>query len=544
MQISCIGDPNSKTKARNAPSTHSKLLINYFEILRVRENFFTPSNMAKKKEPLFSAARTTATASKPPGAPAPNPLSPAVFIRLESDMAIKFGPKLTCPNCSVAGNMTSKGACGDTLAKGVRRISVHCKACASSCRLEKAMECSGFIPDLKRLRAAYLSLPTVGKLKYSEPAAKKRREAEPGSEPSIASDEEEEKEEDEEEDQEMTEQNDSGTVDITAEMMRLREENANLCGENHRLHAENQRLQQALDACQATLLTHEDRLGNVEALLHQLAEAGNAPAHQATPAELTATMGSASDERAPTGQGNTSTYAAVTRKNPASKPKQPLKKRQAILTWARTAPAPQEFHRLHIKVRKGRGGPLGQRQLLAQGYQLLKTVGIRSKVKEISFIGQSVLQLYVAGVCLPAVKDALGNHQIEIQEEFDPWDMPTFSDPAIVEEKMVNRLAILMRRNTIKNMRIMILQGCPARLEALVMERMQVLGEALRTRDRMAAELAAMTEQARVHLGVLTEEEEAAKLAADLQQLADDAAQVEAEDRMIVDSEAAAELTQ
>ena len=92
----------------------------------------------------------------------PPPNNPEAFEALEKRTFYTVQEELTCVHCDVEGALINKGVNGNLNAKGVRRISLLCRACnGPSFRLESALHKSGLDKHLKTITEALDKLPVI-----------------------------------------------------------------------------------------------------------------------------------------------------------------------------------------------------------------------------------------------------------------------------------------------------------------------------------------------------------------------------------------------
>jgi hypothetical protein len=122
---------------------------------------------------------------------------------------------------------------------------------------------------------------------------------------------------------------------------------------------------------------------------------------------------------------------------------------------------PVEFVKVHMKVRKThiwKGADRRKKVVLAR--QMLQVLGIQRKVRDFSFIGQGILELYVAEPVVEEVRLAITNNGAEIIDHFNVMSTQDHGRKLDdVQPLVVRRLGFLYHRNTLVKMRECILHG-------------------------------------------------------------------------------------
>ena len=130
--------------------------------------------------------------------------------------------------------------------------------------------------------------------------------------------------------------------------------------------------------------------------------------------------------------------------------------------------------KVHFKWHSGysKGQPGDRKAQFDKARKVLTIARMRGLVKEISFIGRSVLELYVEASDVPKVKNAMrtfaGVDTFIPSDEITSYGNGVTTGPALTQ-KIESRLVFLMARNPGKGMRTCMLQGISvARQNALV----------------------------------------------------------------------------
>jgi len=170
------------------------------------------------------------------------------------------------------------------------------------------------------------------------------------------------------------------------------------------------------------------------------------------------------------------TFAEVAKKMPPNGKKTKMikperKEIKAAMNWLLPRRPPVEFEKTHICLNLDRESKkLNRSQLYRTVGHLLKTIGIRSMVKEMSFIGRSILEIYHEKKDSDAVRKMLGDKGARrIELDISATNPITGKTPADVEKQMVNRIADLLRRNEGVKMRECILAGIPDNIRQIAM---------------------------------------------------------------------------
>jgi hypothetical protein len=113
---------------------------------------------------------------------------------------------------------------------------------------------------------------------------------------------------------------------------------------------------------------------------------------------------------------------------------------------------PQVFHRRYFKVRFSGQAIQDRRQQYSQTWKLLENINIRPLVKQISLIGRSTVELYIAEINLLKVDEKIK------AISFDPTQIPPDSTFDL-KEATVRRLGRLLAKTDWKNLQNCILRG-------------------------------------------------------------------------------------
>jgi hypothetical protein len=130
-------------------------------------------------------------------------------------------------------------------------------------------------------------------------------------------------------------------------------------------------------------------------------------------------------------------------------------------------PQPQKWHKLLLTWNPDKRTRLaGRKELVRMAWLSLAVYKINRLVKDISLRGMSVMELYVAGINLDAVEEALKKAAVPFNTN------PQEKEPETPEirQKTINRLGGMIYKHQIINLRTCILTGFDS-LEAEVMNR-------------------------------------------------------------------------
>jgi hypothetical protein len=141
------------------------------------------------------------------------------------------------------------------------------------------------------------------------------------------------------------------------------------------------------------------------------------------------------------------------------------KAKKAQLLAFGTKKAPQVFCKIYIRVNPTRGASLRDRYRKANA--MLAAAGIRNMVRTFSFIGNSLIELYVCGQVNLDVAKALDKHQFVVLREVDICAFTKEAD----KTKTVHRLAVLYAREKLVEMRKAILRHVTEDIRELVIAR-------------------------------------------------------------------------
>jgi hypothetical protein len=172
------------------------------------------------------------------------------------------------------------------------------------------------------------------------------------------------------------------------------------------------------------------------------------------------------DESKTMGWGDRPSFAEMARThNSASK---------TVVNWLKEPRPPAKFVKIHMKINMDRRSKTEPTPVIYQKVgQLLKYVGIRKQVKEVSMIGRSIVELYVEENDQDKVKERLRQMEAKIIDVaiggINPWTNKSAMEQ---QEQICTRIAGLLRRNMGKHMRECILEGIPQEIcsQALQME--------------------------------------------------------------------------
>ena len=133
--------------------------------------------------------------------------------------------------------------------------------------------------------------------------------------------------------------------------------------------------------------------------------------------------------------------------------------RAKVLRFAQMRPPPPEYKRLYIKWKPSRKeAEKGRREQVQLVYVLLEVCGVRRVVRELSFIGKRIVELYVPVNEFGLVVNNFKDKNIEFAESLDRnyiQDAELKSDGEIqtLKNKMARRVGFLLARNTNINLR-------------------------------------------------------------------------------------------
>jgi hypothetical protein len=145
------------------------------------------------------------------------------------------------------------------------------------------------------------------------------------------------------------------------------------------------------------------------------------------------------------------------------------KEKARILQLGATTDQPQTFYRIHVKC-KGKAETRRDRQ--NQMVAFLKVTGLKQHIATFSFLG-NILELYVCDRAMDEVIAILNNHQLTLQEDFDPLYLG--DDKSSHEKRLFGlkkRIANLLARTELANLRKTIVVGIDEQVlqEILVQE--------------------------------------------------------------------------
>ena len=87
---------------------------------------------------------------------------------------------------------------------------------------------------------------------------------------------------------------------------------------------------------------------------------------------------------------------------------------------------------------------------------LFKKYKLRGKIKEMSLIGKSIIELYVAAVCENEVQEIIKNSRLTVVNQDR---MSTVHNRELNKTAIAKRIGFLLSRNSIKNLRTCIMEG-------------------------------------------------------------------------------------
>jgi hypothetical protein len=134
---------------------------------------------------------------------------------------------------------------------------------------------------------------------------------------------------------------------------------------------------------------------------------------------------------------------------------------------------PVEFKKIYLHLNPIPSLKFASRKSRVQlAYNLLNKLNIKNKVRDFSYIGKSVLELYIAEPVYEEVKKILEEQNVNIIEKYDSSKgQPTGRPIQEVEDNIINRLAFIYARNHLKKMKEAILQGFNKRITDKVIEK-------------------------------------------------------------------------
>ena len=125
--------------------------------------------------------------------------------------------------------------------------------------------------------------------------------------------------------------------------------------------------------------------------------------------------------------------------------------------------APVKFFRLYVRVSLRSAAKFTDFRTHINWVRMwLKELNLYGKIKDFSWIGKSILELYVPEPTLSEVKQTFKTEHINVVHDFDPMTMDPNGRSAMEQrEKIVNRLSFLYSRHHLAKMKEAIIAGYP-----------------------------------------------------------------------------------
>ena len=136
------------------------------------------------------------------------------------------------------------------------------------------------------------------------------------------------------------------------------------------------------------------------------------------------------------------------------------------MKWLETCAEPKKFNKMHIRLNLDKESKkLKRADLYIMVGSLLTGLGISKMVKETSLIGKSILEAYHHVEDTEKLSILLKKKKVELVQ-FQAAEDNTVTGKAFADsqDQVVNRLTVLMRRNSGKNMRKCILENVPEQI--------------------------------------------------------------------------------
>ena len=145
-----------------------------------------------------------------------------------------------------------------------------------------------------------------------------------------------------------------------------------------------------------------------------------------------------------------------------NKERKSIKEMEFIKRLSEVNRDPQLFIRRYIKWNLPRKykGDTNKKEIFQLAHKLLRHIGIDNKVKTISLIGHSVIELYVPGICLGDVESLCSLHNIELYSNDNRLEncYHHISDD-MLEKKIIHRIGHLLTRTKLVNLRKVMMEN-------------------------------------------------------------------------------------
>ena len=443
------------------------------------------------------------------------------FYEMEQLLFKKYLNIITCRLCKKNNNFASAGKAGSKTKQGTQRLHIKCKSCPSAKEglhkcLERYDECS---EDLYLLNNQYEKIQRQGKeiekppsyslsiancrntrrepvrsistpleveeeekamMLTEEKERNKRKRSRGNKREEEDDDEEEEEEEYDEDNEERHNHNDASSStpsnvhhELRREIREMRNTMEQIIFMNKRLQVDNERLSQENRMNVAAIEALREEMRRLE----KGKRAGKHPNEQTNlPSEKInsqedAELSSDGDKRNNIESGDNGekpqSYAEAAKNGPRKKDSKKRKEMQEALKFITPPRSPQTFSKIFMYWNPGKKHKLqGRKEVVHYAYRLLEVLKIRRKVKEMSLIGNSLIELYVAEICLEEIKSLLTANKVRFCTELDRSVNTNIkeretatNEAANINNPMINRIAHLLSRHHILKLRECILEG-------------------------------------------------------------------------------------
>ena len=245
---------------------------------------------------------------------------------------------------------------------------------------------------------------------------------------------------------------------LTAQNAELRKTNSQLIRLVQSMEAIQQQNHEFMRTLQEQILSLTARLATIE---KKSPSETLAPPAQVTPMSPAPATAQVSD---PT-PAESNTFASVLKKDgpPPSGKRKAWKKvsvKEAAKIFA-PRPPPATFSKIYLKIEDNRRFATARAKgnLRAVAYSALMALGVGRQVVEFSFIGKSILELYVADPQVDSVLDKLKEKKLTVLEDFNIEANPNYGKSTDTQERVVRRLAFLYKRARFHNLKECIVEG-------------------------------------------------------------------------------------
>ena len=425
-----------------------------------------------------------------------------VFVELEREIYRSVKQKLQCKNCRKIGSMLSSGGGGAISAKGIRRLQLKCsfKKCSSKPMLHSLLQDQHFTEEYDTLNDAYKSLPRITSNHDDDDVdndinignTNKRARLEVENTPY-----ESEKEED-----------DIREGDNTLIIKEMLKKIELLTQQNNIIMEENKELKKRIrkieinkpwgDICDEDILQEKIKeLSNkVNELTKELLYLKNNRENSSF--DNNSHANNSNNNTSYTKSQNLETQKKSAKNNVPMKPsyaekvklpgKPPAnnnnnnnnkKRGEMAFSFIRSVNKdPQIFHRRYLRWNMSKEHKTsGRKNAIKLAYSLLNFLGIRNKVKEISLIGKSMIELYIAEICLKDVEKVCADNDIKLEihdnRNANPYNTISAEE---IGDRIINRLGYLLYRNPLNNVRECILQGLASNMKSACLEKEKEIG--------------------------------------------------------------------